>query len=104
MALDGYGAIGVVIPKRRATSMIESMPTRMPSCTATELRDRTSASRMRHWSEKRAVGIVRPVHAPVREWNRQCRVSIMRVGGDAVSDRGCVDEWLERGPGLADGI
>jgi hypothetical protein len=44
IALDGYGAMRELIPILRASAAMESIPSRRPSCTATPLRDRASAS------------------------------------------------------------
>jgi hypothetical protein len=45
IALDGNGAIGVLIPSSCASAAIVSMPSVMPISTATGLRERVSASR-----------------------------------------------------------
>ena len=54
IALDGYGTIGERMPMRRATEITVSIPTRSASCTATTLRDFTSASRIVRSPRKRS--------------------------------------------------
>ena len=46
IALDGTGMMGESMPMARAVSMTAGMPSWRPSCTATGLRDRASASRI----------------------------------------------------------
>ena len=79
IALDGYGAIGVVMPSACASATIESIPSAMPELHGDRIARARERVAQRHGAEELSVVVPRAIDAVAVERNRDRRVDTIEL-------------------------